>query len=198
MSKFLPLAVLLLSGCAVANTDWQASRYYDDFTNTSSCRVLKGSQSNRDFTRGFSGALATLQFYAENINGEIRAGVINEPLIPITGDVQIKTANKFYTLTVKDAPLDTKLSTPEIPSNGAMTKELADAMKSVTENVQGIASPYRAYRGAKAKTLLKDIVSSDSEVKFRMVGVNTALSNTGSFVADDKFIAALKECNISY
>ena len=193
----LPLLVLgTLTACV--STSWNATNHYDDFTNTKSCRVERGTQAGRDFARGFTGIYFTQHFYAENHNDEIRAGVRTEPPLPIGGDIQIKVGSKLYALTSKDTPIDVA---PSVPMNTDlakkhMGKEYADTMKSMTENIQQLSSPYRAYTGREAKALLRDIANADGEVKFRVIGVNQAISGTGSFFAGEEFVKALHSCNI--
>ena len=102
---FLPcLSVLALTSCVT--NGWNATNHYDEFTDTKICRVERGTQAGRDFARGFTGIYFTQHFYAENHNGEVRAGVRTEPPLPISGDVQIKVSDKLYTLTSADAPID--------------------------------------------------------------------------------------------
>lgn len=191
------LAGLLLTGCAAATVNWQAHNYNDDFTNDEICRVERGSASQREFVRHFIGTYFTHHFYAENYNGEVRAGVRSEPAIPIGGDIQLKVGETLYTMTSNDTPLDIA---PAMPSIGAedhnYNAAYAETMKNMAENVQKLASPYRAYAGQKAKRLLKDIINTGGEVKYRLVGINTANSTTGSFTATDNFVRALEKCGI--
>ncbi len=185
-------SVIALAGCA-SSVGWQASHHQDEFTNTKSCRVEKGSKAQRDFARGFTGSYFTQHFYAENYDGEVRAGVRSEPSLPIAGDVQIKVGEKLYTLTSKDAPIDVapSVATPTVAVQGY--QETIDEM---TKNIQQLNSPYRAFKGKKAIELLRDIAKSSNEVKFRVVGVNQALSGTGTFNVGDDFVTALNDCGI--
>lgn len=189
---------LALLGCSSTIMSWKANSYYDEFTNAKSCRVENGTEGERTFARQFTGNYFSQYFYAENYNGEIRAGIRSEPALPIGGDIQIKVDEKLYTLTSQNAPLDVKIETPSIANKDYFSKSYAETMNSVNDTVQKMASPYRAYTGIKAKTLLRDIVNSKNEIKFRTVGINTAVSTTGSFKSDDKFIKALNDCDISY
>jgi len=189
----LPIVTLgILTACA--STNWNATNHYDDFTDTKSCRVERGTKAGRDFARGFTGIYFTQHFYAENHNGEIRAGVRTEPPLPIGGDIQIKVGSKLYTLTSQDAPLDTA---PTVAmSTKGISKEYADTVKAMTANIQQLSSPYRAYTGKKAKALLSDIANASDEIKFRVIGVNQVTSGTGSFIAGEDFIQALNKCDI--
>lgn len=197
IKSILPcLALGLLTACVT--TGWNATNYYDEFTDTKSCRVERGTQAGRDFARGFTGIYFTQHFYAENHNEEIRAGVRTEPPLPIGGDVQIKVGSKLYTLTSADTPIDVA---PTIPmdtraAEKAMGKEYAATLKNMTKDIQKLSSPYRAYTGKKAKALLRDIANTNGEIKFRVVGVNAVTSGTGSFTAGDDFTAALQSCGI--
>ena len=190
------LALSTLTACV--STNWNATNHYDDFTDTKSCRVERGTQAGRDFARGFTGIYFTQHFYAENHNGEIRAGVRTEPPLPIGGDIQIKVGSKLYILTSQDTPIDVA---PSVPMNTDATqkymgKEYTDTMKAMTENIQQLSSPYRAYTGNKAKILLRDIANTPGEIKFRVIGVNQVTSGTGSFTAGEDFTQALHSCNI--
>ena len=185
------LSVTALTGC-VTPAQWQANHYHDEFTNQNTCRVEIGSAKQREFGRALSGTYYSYNFYAENHDSEIRAGVRSEPAIPINGDVQIKVGDKLYTLTAADTPLDTK---PSIPAPHG-DEDFNNSYNAAMDSIQKYASPYRAYTGSKAKSLLSDIIKTGGEVKFRSIGVNAATSGTGSFTVDEHFITALKECGI--
>lgn len=191
------LALSTLTACV--STSWNATNHYDDFTGTKSCRVERGTQAGRDFARGFTGVYFTQHFYAENHNGEIRAGIRTEPPLPIGGDIQIKVGAKLYTLTSQDTPMDVA---PTVNMNidaveKTMGKAYVDTMKTMTENIQQLSSPYRAFRGHNARVLLRDIVKTSDEIKFRVVGVNQVTSGTGSFTTDEGFASALAACDIN-
>jgi hypothetical protein len=196
------LALGLLSACATNGLDatqWHATHHMDEFTEVKSCRVQFGTAKQRSFNRSLFGQYVTYNFYAENHDGEIRAGVRTEPQIPIGGDVQIKVGAKMYTLTSQDTPVDLA---PTVPINTdaiakSMGKDYAKMVADITQNAMAAGSPYRAYTGKKAKTLLRDVVSATDEIKFRTVGINTATSATGRFAAGDDFRTALQECGIS-
>ncbi|MGH1378713.1 MAG: hypothetical protein ACRBB3_07810 [Alphaproteobacteria bacterium] len=198
IKSILPLlAISALTACV--STSWNATNHYDDFTDTKTCRVERGTQAGRDFARGFTDIYFTQHFYAENHNGEVRAGVRTEPPLPIGGDIQIKVGTKLYTLTSQNTPIDVA---PSVPMNTDMAekymgKGYADSIKTMTEDIQKLNSPYRAYTGKKAKALLRDIASTYSEIKFRVIGVNQVTSGTGSFTVDESFTEALTKCDIS-
>lgn len=192
----LSLALSALTACVT--NGWNATNHYDEFTDTKICRVERGTQAGRDFARGFTGIYFTQHFYAENHNGEVRAGVRTEPPLPIGGDVQIKVGDKLYVLTSTDVPIDIA---PTIPMNTsaaeqAMGKEYAETLHSMGKDIQKLSSPYRAYTGNRAKALLRDIANAQGEIKFRVVGVNAAASATGSFVVREDFTTALQACGI--
>lgn len=189
-------ALGMLTACV--STSWNATNHYDDFTDTKMCRVERGTQAGRDFARGFTGIYFTQHFYAENHNGEIRAGVRTEPPLPIGGDIQIKVGAKLYTLTSQDTPIDVAPTMP-INTDAAekyMGKEYADSIKDMTANIQKMSSPYRAYTGKKAKALLRDVANTTGEIKFRVIGVNSVTSGTGAFTAGEDFTLALTKCGI--
>ena len=121
-----------------------------------------------------------------------------EPPLPIGGDIQIKVGPKLYILTSQDTPIDVA---PSVPMNTDtaqkyMGKEYTDTMKAMTENIQQLSSPYRAYTGSKAKALLRDIANTPGEIKFRVIGVNQGTSGTGSFTSGKDFTQALHSCEI--
>ena len=180
------LSAAMLSGC-VTPAQWQANHYHDEFTETKTCRVEMGNSNQREFGRAMMGTYITYNFYAENHDGEARAGIRSEPSIPIHGDVQIKVGETLYTITADDTPLDVK------PANPPSSKDYAATLDTIHKQI----SPYRAYTGKKAKALLQDIIQQTGEVKFRTVGVNAATSGTGRFIVDDQFIASLKECGLA-
>jgi hypothetical protein len=184
-------------GMTACATSWQATNHYDEFTDSAICRVEKGTQGQKDFVRGFTGVYFTQNFYAENHDGEIRAGVRTYPPLPIGGDVQIKVGETLYTLTSKDTPIDMAPVMPkaEFPQDH-FGQAYGEAMETITQSIQASSSPYRAYTGKKAMALLKDMASAQGEVKFRTVGVNKATSGTASFMIDDSFTEALAECDI--
>ncbi len=98
--------------------DWNTRRLVDEFTDAQSCRVELGGEFTRSFVRSMTGTFRTLHFYAENRNGEVRAGFMSEPLIPIPGDVQIRVdTNPLSTITAADTPVDTapSFTMPETP-----------------------------------------------------------------------------------
>ena len=187
----------LLTACVT--TGWKATDHYDDFTDTKICRVEHGTKAGRDFTRGFTGIYYTQHFYAENNNGQIRAGIRTEPPLPIGGDIQIKVDDKLFTLTSADAPID---AAPAVPINNSiatknMGKEYMDNMEMLTKNIQQYSSPYRAYTDKKALSLLRAVADSKDKVKFRTIGINTVTSGTGEFIIEkNNFEKALLECGI--
>lgn len=190
------MAAGLLSACVT--TGWNATNHHDEFTDTNICRVEQGTQAQKDFARGFTGIYFTQNFYAENNEGEIRAGVRTYPALPIGGDIQIKVGEKLYTLTAQDTPIDVA-PTIDVNTDIAakhMGQAYADSLKNMTKDIQKYASPYRAYTGKKALNLLRDIANTTGEIKFRTVGVNTQTSSTGAFTADATFVSALEKCGI--
>lgn len=185
------LSIIMLTGC-VTTAQWQANQYHDEFTNENTCRVEIGTAHQREFGRAMMGTYYSYNFYAENHDGEIRAGVRSEPAIPISGDVQIKVGDTLYTMTAADTPLDTKPTMTAPQGSDEFNKSYAATM----ESIQKYASPYRAFTGKKAMALINDIINTGGEVKFRTVGVNAATSGTGSFTVDDNFKTALKKCGL--
>jgi hypothetical protein len=194
------IAATLLTACmATAMPKWEPTVSIDEFTGKKSCVVQFGTEYQRNEANYLFGQYYTYNFYAQNYNGEIRAGIKTEPAFPISGDVQIKTGAKLYTLTTADAPLD---YAPDIPVNTeaaekALGAAYAETIKAMSQDIQKMSSPYRAYTGKKAKALLKDIAATTGPIKFRVLGVNAQLSQTGKFMAGEDFTAALQSCGIN-
>lgn len=199
--KILPTVILTvaLSGCV--SKSWHVSQLKDEFTNAQSCRVERTSPENRDFIKAMAGVYYSYGFYAEKYNGVVRAGIRTEPsTLPIAGDVQIKVDEKLVTLTLADTPLDVAPETPQYQINKEAEKTLgagfSKSMTEMTNNIKRMGSPYRALTGQKAINLLRDIANAKEEVKFRVVGVNSALSATGVISTGPEFAKALNECGI--
>ena len=197
MNRLLLPIVLILSGCTMA--EWNTANYYDEFTNSKICRVEHGTEFTRSAARALLKVYATYNFYAENNNGQVRAGIRTEPRFPIFGDIQILVGNKLYTITSEDTPLDTA---PTVPLNTkyaekTMGKEYAKTIQDMSDNILKMNSPYRAYTGKKALALLRDISNTSYKVKFRVVGINTVIAGTGSFLVGDDFKTALQKCGIN-
>jgi hypothetical protein len=186
------LSITALCGC-VTPAQWQANQYHDEFTNQSTCRVEMGDAHQRQFGRAMSGTYFSYNFFAEKYDGEIRVGVRSQPIIPISGDVQIKVGDTLYVMTTADTPLDIKMAVSTPQGTDEFSKNYAQAM----EMMQKFSSPYRAYTGKKAKALIDDILNTGGEIKFRTIGINAATSGTGSFILDENFKTALHECGIT-
>ena len=197
MNRFCCWSLLFLSGCTTPN--WSVTHHYDEFTNSKICRVELGTEFTRGMKRSLLKAYATYNFYAENNNGQVRAGIRTEPFFPIYGDIQILVGGKLYTITSEDTPLDTA---PTVPIDTryieeTMGKEYAETIQGMSNNILKLNSPYRAYTGQKAFALLRDMSNTPSKIKFRVVGVNAAVSGKGSFFVGDDFKAALKKCRVN-
>ncbi len=186
------LSITTMTSCAVTPAQWQANQYHDEFTGENTCRVEMGTAHQREFGRATSGTYYSYNFYAENHDGEIRAGVRSEPAIPISGDVQIKVGETLYTMTAADTPLDTTVSMPAPQGSDEFNKSYVAAM----DSIQKFSSPYRAFTNKKAEAFINDILNTGGEIKFRTVGINSATSGTGSFTPDENFKTALKECGL--
>ena len=186
------LISLSLISCTTTSKDWNVTHHKDEFTNTKTCRVTKSSEAMRDFVKGYTGNYFTQYFYAENNNGEVRAGVMSDPPIPINGDIQIKVGSSLYNITVRDTPIDYAPS-----SYNYMKSSNYKYIEEMTKDIQKMSSPYRALTGKKAKKLLKDMVKYKGEVIHRTIGINSATSSTARFTVGDKFGEELKKCNIN-
>lgn len=139
--------IILLSGCA--SNGWSTTNLKDEFTGSTSCRVEAGTQAQRDFMKGFTGNYFTYHFFAEKRDNQVRAGLMSEPAIPISGDVQIKVGEKLITLTSADTPIDVAPATPDYSSEATkkLGYDLSDTMAKITKNIQQSQSPYRALTG---------------------------------------------------
>lgn len=170
------LSITMLAGC-VTTQQWQANTYHDEFTGKTACRVEMGTAEQRAGDRYAFGAPITYNFYAENNEGQIRAGIFSEPAIPINGDVQIKVGDTLYIMSAADTPVDTKPAMPAPHGSDAFNESYTAAM----DSIQKYASPYRAYTGKKASALLQDMAHQRGEIIFRTIGMNAATSGTGRF-----------------
>ncbi|MBI1236589.1 MAG: hypothetical protein GC188_07890 [Alphaproteobacteria bacterium] len=187
------VAGVSLSACATtsAQFSWQASQRIDEFDDTRVCQVLHGTPSQRTAMRYATRAGITLHFYAENRDEEVRAGVMTEPAIPISGDVQIRVDDRSaIRLGLEDAPID-EVATQSAGLAGVQQRAFETTMNVINQT----SSHYRALQGEEARELLRQIVSAD-RVIFRMVGTNRALSATGEFAPDASFLDALTACGI--
>lgn len=192
MNKSMSLvAGLSLSACASIPTGpmWNATEYYDEFTEEKYCRVQPYVGRKLYYT-----ALShSYVFFAENKDGEIRAGFRSDRNYPVVGDIQIKIGSKLVVMTANDTPID------NLPKQVQLDHELpmANTINKVTENVTKLGSPYRAFQGEKAIELLNDIYAYDGDIKYRTVSINKALSSTGAIQVDESFKVALDVCKIS-
>lgn len=187
-------AVVWFAAAPAHALDWNTRRLVDEFTDAQSCRVEPGGEFSRSFVRGMTGAFRTLHFYAENRNGEVRAGFMSEPLIAIPGDVQIRVdSNPLTTITAADTPLDLAPSYTMPPTPG-FTPEQQAQLEQTMRSSMAIASPYRVVTGERAVALLREIVGG-RDVRWRVVSINAAASGTGT-VRVRGLREALTECGI--
>lgn len=192
---FAAAAMWAISASAAQALDWRTQRLRDEFTDIETCRVEPGGAFSRAFVRGMTGAFRTLHFFAENRNGEVRAGFMSEPLIPIPGDIQLRVdANPFITLTAVDTPLDAAPAI-NIPDTPGITPEMRTAMEQSIRSTMAMASPYRVLTGDRARALLRAILSGE-ETRWRVVTINAAASATGTLQTRG-LSDALEECGIS-
>ena len=143
-----------------------------------------------------------MYFYAENVDGEYRAGIRSEPVFPI-GDIQIRADDNAMVLlgpetAIDDMPNSTGLSAEPYIREDATAEERAafeSAMATTNDMLVAAMSPYRALQGQEALDLLNQVVNSE-RVIYRMVGANVALSQTGEFEPDSSLATALANCDI--
>ncbi len=201
MNKNILIFSLMISLSGCAGKGWNTSNLKDEFTGSSSCRVERNSEAQRDFMRGFTGNYFTYHFFAEKRDNQIRAGIMSEPAIPIGGDVQIKVGEKLIILTSADTPIDVAPTTLDYSYSLETAKklgyDLSDTMAKMTKSIQQIQSPYRVLTDKKALSLLKDMANTNEEIKFRIIGVNSALSATGVITTGPEFTKALNKCGIN-
>lgn len=175
--------------------NWRVVQLEDEFTDVRVCRVEPGGAFSRAFARGLTGAFRTLHFFAENRNGEVRAGFMSEPLLPIPGDIQIRVDDDpLIAITAADTPLDAAPSI-NLPDTPGLTAEGQATMDQAIRQSLAVASPYRLLVGERAIGLLQDIVSG-AEVRWRVIGVNAAVSQTGE-IRNRGLSDALAECGIT-
>lgn len=120
--------------------------------------------------------------------------------MPIAGDVQLKVGQQLYTLTSQDTSLDTIVAMPDMTkmADQAAGANYAATLHEMTQNIQKMSSPYRAYIGPKATSLLREMVRTNEPIKLRTVGVNAQTSTTGEFTTGPTFSAALQKCGIAF
>lgn len=175
--------------------NWRVVHLEDEFTDVRTCRVEPGGTFSRSFLRGAIGAFRTLHFFAENRDGEIRAGFMSEPLMPIAGDIQVRIDDgPLTTLTAADTPIDSA-PTIRLPTTPGVTPEAHAAMEQTIRQSMAVASPYRVLTGERAVSLLRDIAEGE-DARWRVVTVNAAASSTGE-IRKRGLAEALAECGIA-
>ena len=188
----LGLVISLGAGC-VSGTS--VSRSVDAFTDVKSCRVEYGDEFTRSMNRQLTGSFIGLYFFAENKDGEVRAGVVSEPKIPIGGDVQLRVDdNPMVSITAADTPVDLAPTT-SLPAMPGLSAEQQKDMQASLKASMSVASPYRVLVGDKARSLLREMIRGQ-KVIWRVVGINTATSTTGTIVIRPDLGKSLAECGI--
>ncbi|MEJ0060847.1 MAG: hypothetical protein WDM79_15255 [Terricaulis sp.] len=190
----LGFGALLITPASAAVLGWRVVHLHDEFTDEHVCRVEPGGILSRSIVRGLSGAFRTLHFIVENRDGEIRAGFLSEPMLPIGGDIQLRVDdNPMVTLAPADTPID---AGPEMPIGIVpnIPPEARAQLERSLRAARGMQSPYRLVVGERARTLLLQIVDGE-DVRWRVITVNAAVSRTGR-IRVEGLIEALSECGI--
>lgn len=186
-------ALALIAGCA---SQTSVSRSVDAFTDTQVCRVEYGDELTRSMNRQLTGTFIGLYFFAENRDGEVRAGVVSEPKLPIAGDVQLRVDdNPLVSITAADTPLDLAPATT-LPETPGLSAEQRDRLQASMRSTMSVASPYRVLVGAKAVSLLKAMTQGKNMI-WRVVGINAAASTTGSISIKPDLAKSLAACGIA-
>lgn len=191
----MSLAAVALAGCASGSV-WKATGTTDEFTDKTTMMVTTGN-----FTAGSSVVTSSLKFYpvVRKEGGEIYVGLMSggRYKIPV-GTVQIRIdQNEAWTITPQETPVGLVPAAPEIalglpPEQAELVKK---AQAQAMENVYKMMSPYTVAGGAKAKAILKQMVTGQT-LKFRTVGVNQAASTTGEVALDESLAQSLKTIGI--
>ncbi|KII30077.1 hypothetical protein [Pseudomonas fluorescens] len=191
----ISLAAVVLSGCASGSV-WKATGSTDEFTDKTTMMVTTGN-----YTAGSSIVTSSLKYYpvVRKEGSEIYVGLMSggRYKIPV-GTVQFRIdQNEAWTITPQETPIGLVPASPEIalglPSEQAelIKKTQAQAM----ENAYKMMSPYTITGGAKAKAILKQMVTGQT-LKFRTVGINQAASTTGEVILDESLSQSLKVIGI--
>lgn len=177
---------------------WAATNYFDEFTETTVCRVQQGTPQERLFLRRVNKTYFAYYFVVENHEGELRVGIQSEPIIPLVGDVQIKVGDRLFWLGYEDVPIDIAprpaFTLPE--DFPGLTPEVRSVIEQNAQSIQKMSSPYRHLIGEDARELLMAVFDSETAIKFRVIGTNSILSKTATVGIDNEFREALRECGI--
>lgn len=193
VTKASLISLCLLTGCA--STSWNTQYRVDPFTDKQTCRVVRGTDFSRSFQRSFQGGYFSAEFVFENYHGQPRVGIIMEPAIPAAGDLQIRVdSGEMMAISVSDTPLDTRPNTNTYTYEG-MPAQVSDMVANIQSDTLKYASPYRLATDDKAKHIIQSILSGKS-VMYRMVGVNAALTLTGTFKVDQSLKDAVRKCGL--
>ena len=112
--------------------------------------------------------------------------------------------NPFVVITAQDTPIDIgapKIEVPAIKLPNAteqQQKAYEESFQATTAAIQSIAaigSPYRVAVGEKAEMLIEQI-KTGKQLKFRILGVNKAITSTARIEITDQFKSALRECKM--
>ncbi len=193
------LSTLILSSCMSGpdtQGDWRAVTMTDQFTDVSARRVERGTPSRRSILRRVNRTFFSAEFIIENMDGTIRLGAIMEPTAPISGDLQIRVDDDpAWKITLSDTPVDVAPTMPSFGS-GAHLPQADATMSQVYKHTAKMVSPFRMAQGEKARRILNQILNGRS-VKYRLLGVNAAMSSTGQFDVDAAFRQAIVECGLA-
>lgn len=126
------------------------------------------------------------------LDGEIYVGVRSggRYRIPV-GTIQMRIDdNTAYTITTDENPI---VSNTSMPSYTGINNDIfAQAMQNTTK----IMSPFTATSGDKAKAILKEMLHG-KVLKYRLIGLNQAISTTGVVVLDSSLEEALNMIGIN-
>lgn len=181
MRFLLPLALLLVAGCATVNPprqEWVATRSVDAFTDVETCMVTFGRIESRG---AYQEALSFYPFVgfwgADSLTVGVRSG--GAVRVPV-GDVQMRIdAHDAWTITTAETPLTM------IPAGLSET--------AAGETYARALSPFTSTTGERAAALLRQM-EGGAVIRYRVLAVNQAGSSTGEVPLGEAFRAALTQC----
>lgn len=174
--------------------DWKIVRLRDEFTDVSVCRIEPDGAFSRGLARGLSGSYRSIHFFAENRDGEVRAGFISEPAMPIPGDIQLRVDDRpMRVIAAADTPIDSgpSIALPPMPN---VSEDMRSELERTLRASLSVASPYRVVVGDQARALLRELIAGQ-QVRWRVLAINAAASSTGRIRVGD-LARALGQCGV--
>jgi hypothetical protein len=193
MKRMIAILIVMgaLGGCASGSV-WKATGSTDEFTDKTTMMVTSG-----DFSAGTSIITSSLKFYPviRKEGGELYVGLMSggRYKIPV-GTIQMRIdQNEAWTITPQETPVSMVPAMPEIALGlpAEQQEMIKKAQAQSVENVYKMMSPYTVAGGAKARSILKQMLAGQN-MKYRTVGINQAASTTGDIVLDESLASSLR------